>query len=54
MLSEAFEEGVNRLDMRYRIGIEHNDIVEVYCHLFKSLITLLITLTNHPGKALLP
>ena len=26
MLSKAFEEGVNRLDMCYRIGIEHNDI----------------------------
>ena len=24
MLSKAFEEGANRLDMRYRIGIEHN------------------------------
>ena len=32
MLSQALEEGPNRLDMRYRIGIEHNGIVEVRSH----------------------
>ena len=34
MLSNAFQAGANRLDMRYQIGIEHNDIVEVCRHLF--------------------
>ena len=34
MLSKAFEEGANCVDMRYRIGIEHNGIVEVCRHLF--------------------
>ena len=34
MLSEAFEEGANCLDMRYLIGIDHKDIVEVRRHLF--------------------
>ena len=51
MLLKAFEEGANRLDMRYRTGIEHNDIVEVCRYLFQ---VSLITLTNHPGEALLP
>ena len=44
MFSQAFEEGAHRLDMRYRIGIEHNDIVEVSRQLLKSLITSLITM----------
>ena len=34
MLSKAFEEGANRLDIRYRMGIEHIDMVEVCRHLF--------------------
>ena len=38
MFSQAFEEGANRLNMRYRIGIEHNDIVEVSRQLLKSLL----------------
>ena len=29
MISQAFEEEANRLDMRCWIGIEHNDIDEV-------------------------
>ena len=33
MLSQPFEEGETRLDMRYRIGIDRNDIVEVRSHL---------------------
>ena len=34
MLSKAFEEGANRLDMCYWIGIEDNDVVEVCRNLF--------------------
>ena len=41
MLSQAFEEGDNRLDMRYRIGGEHNDIVEVSCNLVEVLNRLI-------------
>ena len=37
MLSKAFEEGANRLDMCYRIGIELSDIVEVCRNLFQAL-----------------
>ena len=35
MLSKAFEEGTNCLNMRYRVGIEHDDIVKVCCHLVR-------------------
>ena len=37
MRSRALEAGANRSNMRYRVGIEHDDIVEVCCHLFHVL-----------------
>ena len=51
MLSKAFEESANRLDMRYRIGIEHNDIVEVCRHLFQVLDHLIDHLDELPRRS---
>ena len=41
VLSKAFEEGANRPNMRYRVGVEHDDIVEVSCHLCQALDNLI-------------
>ena len=55
MLSKTLEEEANRPNMHYRVGIEHDDIVAGYtATCFKSLITSLMTLTNHPREPLLP
>ena len=40
--------------MYYRIGTEHNDIVEVYRYLFLVLDHLIDHLDKHPGEAMLP
>ena len=50
MLSKAFEEGVNRLDMCYRIGIEHNDI-KVCRHLVQVLDHLIDHLDQPPRRS---
>ena len=36
-ISKAFEEGANRPNIRHRVGVEHDDTVEVSCHLFQAL-----------------
>ena len=36
MLSQAFEERTYRLDVSRRVGIGHDHIVEVGCHLFQA------------------
>ena len=51
MLSKAFEEGANRVDMCYRIGIEHNDIVDVGRHLLKILKHLIDHLDEPPRRS---
>ena len=51
MLSQAFEEGANRLDMRYRIRIEHNDIAEVSRHLGQVLNHLIDYLDEPPRRS---
>ena len=51
MLSKAFEEWTNSLDMCYRIGIEHNDIVEVSRHLFKVIDHLIDHLDKPPRRS---
>ena len=51
MLSKALEEGANRLDMSYRIGIEPNDIVEVCRHLFQVLNHLIDHLHEPPRRS---
>ena len=50
MLLKAFEEGANRPNMRYRVGIEHDDIVEVSYHLFQALGHLIDDLDEPPGR----
>ena len=50
MLSQAIEDGANRLDMRYRIGIEHTDIVEVRSHLCHALGRLIDHLKEPPKR----
>ena len=37
MLSKASEEGANRPNMRYWVGVELDDIVELSFHLFQAL-----------------
>ena len=50
VLSKAFEEGANRLNMRYRVGTEDDDIVEVSCHLFQALDYLIDDLDEPPKR----
>ena len=50
MRSKAFEEGANRPNMRYRVGIEHDDIVKVSCHLFQALDHLIDYLDEPPRR----
>ena len=51
MLSQAFEEGANRLDVRCRIRIEHNDIAEVSRHLGQVLNHLIDYLDEPPRRS---
>ena len=54
MLSQAFEEGENRLDMHYRIEIDHNDAIDVTISHCLKASRYLAKLTILPGEALLP
>ena len=51
VISKAFEEGATRLDMHYRIGIEHNDTVEVWSHLLKIFNHLIDHLDEPPRRS---
>ena len=50
MFSKAFDQGANHLDMLYRIGIEHIDIVMVCRHLFEVLNHLINHLDEPPRR----
>ena len=55
MLAQVLEERTHGLDASRGVGVEDDHIVEVGRNLCsKPLMTSLVTLTNHPGKALLP
>ena len=54
MLAQALEERPHCLDVSRRVGVEDDHIVEVGATCSKPFTTSFITLTNHPGEALLP
>ena len=50
VLSKVFEEGANRPNMRYQVGIGHDDIIEVSCLLFQVLDHLIDDLDEPPRR----
>ena len=50
VLSKAFEEGANRPNMRYQVGIEHDGIIEVSYPLFQVLDHLIDYLDKLPRR----
>ena len=51
LLSQAFDQGANSLDVRYRIGIERYHIVEVSSRLFSILNHLIDHLNERPRQS---
>ena len=54
VFAEASEEGPDAVGVGSGVGVEDDDVIEVVGTRSRSLITLLMTLTNHPRKAVLP
>lgn len=48
MLSQALEEGTNRSNMCYQVGVHHNDIVKVALDLFQTPIVFIDNLDEPP------